>query len=317
MESLLLGVNIVFPIFFILAIGYIAKERGYIDSNFVDKGTWLVFYIALPFKLFYDIKNAEIKSLHLNYVIYILSGVLIVTLLSWIIGKIIIKDDKKKLSAFIHCSYRSNFVYVGFPILDMIYNGTQSLEHIIIIVAFGLTLYNIVAIVVLTYYAESENKKISLIDIVLKIVKNPMIIGIVLGAIFNFLNIPVYSGIEKSIEMISKLSTPLSLILIGASLKFEDVSKDSKTIFTSAFIKTVISPLVMVPIGVLLGFNNMELGIAYVFWATPCAVNCFIFTKQMDSDDKLASKIITFSFVLSILTFPIGISLMNYFNLLY
>lgn len=317
MESLFLGFNIVFPIFFILAIGYIAKEKNYIDSNFVDKATWLVFYIALPSKLFYDIKNAEIKSLHLNYVIYILSGVLIVTLLGIIIGKLMIKDDNKKLSAFIHCSYRSNFVYVGFPILDMIYNGTQSLEHIIIIVAFGLTLYNIVAIVVLTYYAESENKRISLIDILIKIIKNPMILGVVVGAIFNFLNIPVYSGIERSIEMISKLSTPLSLILIGASLKFEDISKDSKIILTSAFIKTVISPLVMVPIGVLLGFSTMELGIAYVFWATPCAVNCFIFTKQMKSDYQLASKIITFSFVLSVLTFPIGISLMNYFNLLY
>lgn len=317
MESLFLGFNIVFPIFFILAIGYIAKEKNYIDSNFVDKATWLVFYIALPSKLFYDIKNAEIKSLHLNYVIYILGGVLIVTLLSMIIGKLIIKDDNKKLSAFIHCSYRSNFVYVGFPILDMIYNGTQSLEHIIIIVAFGLTLYNIVAIVVLTYYAESENKRISLIDILLKIIKNPMIIGVVFGSIFNFLNIPVYSGIERSIEMISRLSTPLSLILIGASLKFEDISKDSKIILTSAFIKTVISPIVMIPIGVLLGFSTMELGIAYVFWATPCAVNCFIFTKQMKSDYELASKIITFSFVLSILTFPIGISLMNYFNLLY
>ncbi|MGI5948952.1 AEC family transporter [Peptoniphilus sp.] len=317
MESLFLGFNIVFPIFFVLAIGYIAKERGYIDSNFVDKGTWLVFYIALPFKLFYDIKNADIKSLHPKYVIYILSGVIIVTVISWIIGKLIIKDDNKKLSAFIHCSYRSNFVYVGFPILDMIYNGTQSLEHIIVIVAFGLTLYNIVAIVVLTYYGESENKRINIVDILIKIIKNPMIIGIILGSLFNFLNIPVYSGIERSIEMISKLSTPLSLILIGASLKFEGASKDSRAILTSALIKTVLSPLVMVPIGILLGFSNMELGIAYVFWATPCAVNCFVFTKQMDSDYQLASKVITFSFALSILTFPIGISLMNYFNLLY
>lgn len=316
-NSLLMGFNIVFPIFFILAIGYLAKQRGFIDSNFVDKATWLVFYIALPFKLFYDIKSANIKSLHLNYVIYIISGVLIITILSLIIGKLIIKNDNKKLSAFIHCSYRSNFVYVGFPILDMIYNGTQSLEHIIIVVAFGLTLYNIVAIVVLTYYGESENKKISLLDIFVKIIKNPMIIGILLGGLFNFLNIPVYSGIERSIEMISRLSTPLSLILIGASLKFEKASSDTKIIFTSALIKTVLSPIVMIPIGILLGLNNMELGIAYVFWATPCAVNCFIFTKQMNSDYFLASKIVTFSFVMSILTYPIGISLMNFFNLLY
>lgn len=317
MGNLFMGFNIVFPIFFILGLGLFAKQKGYIDENFIDKGTWLVFYIALPFKLFYDIKNAKIESLHLNYVIYILVGILLLIFISILIGKIIGIRDNKKLSAFAHCAYRSNFVYVGFPILDIIYGGNVSLEHIIVVVAFGLTLYNVAAIVLLTYYSESENKSISVKDILVKIIKNPMIIGIFAGAIFNFLHIPMYSGIDKSVEMISRISTPLSLILIGASLNFESAKNDLGIIFTASFIKTVIAPLILIPIGVMLGFTNMELGIAYVFWATPCAVNCFIFTRQMNSDHVLASKIITLSFIMSILTYPVGISLMNYFNLLY
>jgi len=312
-----MGFNIVFPIFFILALGYVLKERGKIDQNFMDKGTWLVFYISLPLKLFYDIKNAKIESLHLDYVAYILLGIVALIFISILIGKIIGIKEKKKLSAFAHCAYRSNFVYVGFPILDIIYEGAVSLEHIIVVVAFGLTLYNIAAIILLTYYAEDGDKKISIKDIVIKIIKNPMIAGIVAGAVFNFLHIPVYSGIDKSVEMISKISTPMSLILIGASLNFHSSLDDLKYILTSASIKTILAPLILIPVGVLLGFNNMELGIAYVFWATPCAVNCYIFTRQMNSDHQLASKIITVSFLMSIVTYPVGISLMNHFNLLY
>lgn len=317
MENLLTGFNIVSPVFFVLLLGYFAKKRGYIDNNFVDKGTWIVFYLALPFKLFYDIKNARIVSLHPKYVAYILLGVIFVIFISIIIAKALRIKDKKKLSAFVHCAYRSNFVYVGFPILDIIYNGAPSMEHMIVIIAFGLTLYNISAIILLTYYSEAEDKTISFIDIFIKILKNPMIAGVVVGAIFNFLQLPVYQGVDKAIEMVAKISTPMSLILIGASLNFESSKSDFKLIFISAFIKTVIAPALLIPIGVKLGFTNMELGIAYVFWATPCAANCFIFTKQMKSDYEFASKVITLSFIMSIITYPVGISLMNYFNLLH
>ena len=317
MENLLTGFNIVSPVFFVLLLGYFAKKRGYIDNNFVDKGTWIVFYLALPFKLFYDIKNARIVSLHPKYVAYILLGVIFVIFISIIIAKALRIKDKKKLSAFVHCAYRSNFVYVGFQILDIIYNGAPSMEHMIVIIAFGLTLYNISAIILLTYYSEAEDKRISFVDIFIKILKNPMIAGVVVGAIFNFLQLPVYQGVDKAIEMVAKISTPMSLILIGASLNFESSKSDFKLMFISAFIKTVIAPALLIPIGFKLGFTNMELGIAYVFWATPCAANCFIFTKQMKSDYEFASKVITLSFIMSIITYPVGISLMNYFNLLH
>lgn len=312
-----MGINIISPVFFVLLIGYFAKQKGYIDNNFVDKGTWIVFYLALPFKLFYDVKNARIESLHPKYVAYILLGVIFIIFISIIIAKSLKIKDKRKLSAFVHCAYRSNFVYVGFPILDIIYNGAPSMEHMIVIISFGLTLYNISAIVLLTYYSEAEEKRISILDIIIKILKNPMIAGVVFGAIFNFLHLPVYQGVDRAIEMVAKISTPMSLILIGASLNFESSKSDFRLMFISAFIKTVVAPALLIPIGVKLGFTNMELGIAYVFWATPCAANCFIFTKQMNSDYEFASKVITLSFIMSIITYPVGISIMNYFNLLH
>lgn len=317
MENLLMGINIISPVFFVLLIGYFAKQKGYIDNNFVDKGTWIVFYLALPFKLFYDVKNARIESLHPKYVAYILLGVIFIIFISIIIAKSLKIKDKRKLSAFVHCAYRSNFVYVGFPILDIIYNGAPSMEHMIVIISFGLTLYNISAIVLLTYYSEAEEKRISILDIIIKILKNPMIAGVAFGAIFNFLHLPVYQGVDRAIEMVAKISTPMSLILIGASLNFESSKSDFRLMFISAFIKTVVAPALLIPIGVKLGFTNMELGIAYVFWATPCAANCFIFTKQMNSDYEFASKVITLSFIMSIITYPVGISIMNYFNLLH
>lgn len=314
MTHFLLGLNIIFPIFFVILAGFLAKHRGYLDEHFVSTSTWIVFYVALPLKLFSDIRNAQIESLPTTYVAYILLGICLVFFATWIAARPFIRD-RKKLSAFVHCSFRSNFVYVGYPILESLY-GTPSPEHMIVITVFGLTLYNILAIVILTLYSESEDKRLHPGKILLKILKNPMIIAIFIGVLFNILEIPVYSGLDKGIGLLASLCTPLSLLLIGASLSFESVKKDMGLVFTSATIRTILTPLVLIPLGMIMGLRAVELGIAYVFWATPCAINCFIYTREMGGDYELASKIITTSFLFAIVTYPIGIGLLHMLQIL-
>ena len=314
MTHFLLGLNIIFPIFFVILAGFLAKHKGYLDEHFVSTSTWIVFYVALPLKLFSDIRNAQIESLPTTYVAYILLGICLVFFATWIAARPFIRD-RKKLSAFVHCSFRSNFVYVGYPILESLY-GTPSPEHMIVITVFGLTLYNILAIVILTLYSESEDKRLHPGKILLKILKNPMIIAIFIGVLFNILEIPVYSGHDKGIGLLASLCTPLSLLLIGASLSFESVKKDMGLVLTSATIRTILTPLVLIPLGMIIGLSAVELGIAYVFWATPCAINCFIYTREMGGDYELASKIITTSFLFAIVTYPIGIGLLHMLQIL-
>lgn len=314
MTHFLLGLNIIFPIFFVILAGFLAKHKGYLDEHFVSTSTWIVFYVALPLKLFSDIRSAQIQSLPTTYVAYILLGICLVFFATWIAARPFIRD-RKKLSAFVHCSFRSNFVYVGYPILESLY-GTPSPEHMIVITVFGLTLYNILAIVILTLYSESEDKRFHPGKILLKILKNPMIIAIFIGVLFNILEIPVYAGLDKGIGLLASLCTPLSLLLIGASLSFESVKKDMGLVLTSATIRTILTPLVLIPLGMIMGLSAVELGIAYVFWATPCAINCFIYTREMGGDYELASKIITTSFLFAIITYPVGIGVLHMLQIL-
>ena len=314
MANFLLGLNIIFPIFFVIFAGYLAKQKGYLDEHFVSTSTWIVFYVALPLKLFSDIRSAHIETLPTTYVAYILLGIFLIFFATWIAARPFI-PVRKKLSAFVHCSFRSNFVYVGYPILESLY-GKPSPEHMIVITVFGLTLYNILAIVILTLYSESEDKKLHPGKILLKILKNPMIIAIFIGVLFNILQIPVYTGLNKGISLLAALCTPLSLLLIGASLNFESVTRDLALVFASATIRTILTPLILIPVGIAIGLSAVELGIAYVFWATPCAINCFIYTKEMGGDSELASKIITTSFLFAIVTYPIGIGLLHMLHIL-
>ena len=306
MENLTLGINVIFPIFFVIFIGYFLKQKNIIDASFVAMSTKIVFYIALPVKLFFDIRNSEVSAIDFKYTGYLLGGITAAYAIVWFFARFFIKD-KSKLSAYVHCSYRSNFVYIGIPIIESIL-GNIPMESVIIVITFGLTLYNILAIIVLTYY---NGDKLNPLSFVIKIIKNPMIIAIIAGLIFKELNIPIYSGIENGCGLLAKLSTPLSLILIGGSLDFSGGFTDFGLVISCAFIKDVLIALVMIPIGMLINFSSTQLVVAYVFFATPCAVNCFIMGKQMGSDGALTSKIVTMSFALSIFTYSIGISLLR------
>lgn len=306
MQNLILGINIIFPVFFVIFIGYFLKQKEIIDDSFVSTSTKLVFYVALPMKLFFDIKNYELKEIDFKYTMYLLITIIITFLVSWILGRIFIKDDKK-LSAFVHCVYRSNFIYIGIPIIESIFKDPV-MDSIIIVIIFGLTLYNILATFILTYYGDG---KLSISSFIIKVLKNPMIIGTLLGLFAKFINLPIYSGIEDGAIMLSKLCTPLSLILIGGSLDFSAGREDLGIVLTSSIIKDALIALIAIPIGVMLDFTSSQLVVAFVFFASPCAVNCFIMGKQMGSDAKLTSKIVTMSFALSIITYSIGISLLK------
>ncbi len=311
MANLFLGLHIIFPIFFVIAIGYVLRRMGKTDENFISKSTFLIFYVALPAKLFFSVKNSTVDGLDWGYTAYILLGTAGVFALALLFGRLFIKDNKK-MTAFVHCAYRSNFLYVGLPVLEQVYQG-ETIGSVLVMLVFGLTFFNILAIILLTYYGEATFR---FSKFIVKIVKNPMIIAIVLGLIAKMVHLPVYGGIEEAAGILARLCIPLSLVLIGGSLNFRMNFSDFRIILGSILIKDVVGVSLLVPIGYLLGFGESQLIVAYIIFGTPCALNCFIMGKQMGSDDSLTSQIITASFVLAIFSYAIGIAVLQSIGLL-
>ncbi|WP_138159488.1 AEC family transporter [Peptoniphilus catoniae] len=310
MEYFGLGISAIFPIFLVLFLGYFLKVLGFIDENFTAKGTKIIFYFILPCTLFFDIRDSELKSFDRAYIVYILLGVCAIYGITWFVAKHFIKD-RRKLSAFVHCAYRSNFIFIGVPILDAI-TDSYDMDPVIAVFMFGIVLYNFLAIVLLTYYGEDE---INFKEFFYKVVKNPMIITIIVGMLARKYNIYIYQGVEDAMHMIGKIASPFSLILVGSSLNFSKDTKDMGLAIGSAFIKDVLGALILVPIAYFLGFSNDQILVAYVYFATPCAVNCFVMGRSMGSDGELTSKIITASFVMSIFSYAVGIALLQYFGI--
>jgi predicted permease len=98
------------------------------------------------------------------------------------------------------------------------------------------------------------------------------------------------------------VATPLSLVALGGFFTFGKIREYWKQLTLSVFGKLVFNPLIMVTIGVLLGFRNETLVPVMIMFGSPTAVSSFSMAQQMDGDGELAAELVVFTSGFAILT---------------
>lgn len=305
MSNLVLSLNISMPVFLLILFGYILKKKGIVNDDYLSITTKIVFFCALPAKIFRDVSSSDFYSLiNAKFIFFTMGITILFFILVWGLAVIFIKD-RSKIGAFVHGVFRSNYVYVGLPLTHNIL-GSDYIPSTILIITFVIPIYNILAVILLSYY-NSKKGKISVKKLVIDIFKNPMIIAILIAIPFSILQVKLPFAITKSMDYIGSIATPLALILIGASMKFNSFMDNKKYIFTASILKVIIQPLLFIPVAILLGFNTEEIYTIYVMLAVPTAMNSYIMTKQLGGDGELSAGIIVSSVIFSFFTIPIGV----------
>ena len=305
MENLIFSLNIVMPIFFLTMIGFGLRKGGILTEEFRAKAMSLVFYVALPASLFTSVASADISSgFSGKFVIYALLSTLAVFFLGWLLTLIFIKD-KSQISAVAHGTYRGNFAYIGLAVCKNML-GTDVLVSAVMVIAFVVPLYNVIGTFILSYY-DPGGRRVSVKQLLLGIIKNPMIISIVLALPFSIFGIQLPTMFDKTLGYLGQMATPLALLLIGANLRVDTFKKKPKGILLSTAVKIVIAPLLGTAAAYLLGFTGEDLVTIFVMHGVPAAANSYIMTKKLGGDADIGAGIVMVSTLLSTITLTIGI----------
>ena len=317
MENLIINFNILTPMVLLVVIGKILSNINFVNSNYIDISSKLVFRIALPATLFVSTSRIDFSSgINTNTKNLIIYGSLVM-LLSFVAAAIVSKhlniDDKTK-GAFIQGTCRSNFAVIGYPILLSIF-GDEVVLPMALFTIFLIGITNGVSVIVLTFYG-SSNEKVNIKTLTKNILLNPLIDSLIVGFIFSYFSIKLPTFIDSTLSQISSLATPLALINIGAifSLSFE--IEKIKPLVTSVIIKSFIIPLAAVLVGVYLGFRGPLLGIIFIALVSPAPPSSFVMAKMLNSDESLAANIVVASTIASSIVIFIGITLMQSFSLI-
>lgn len=316
MDSFIYSLNATVPVFAIMIIGQFLKRIGIIDIPFANIANKFVFKVCLPCLLFQDLAATNIReNFDLSYVGFCFLATLSSILVIWFLAKKLLKD-KTEVGAFVQCSYRSSAAILGIAFIQNIY-GTSGMAPLMII--GSVPLYNIFAVIILTFEsnsAENMNSTDNIKRAFVNILKNPIIIGIFLGLIASYFNLDFPKMVDKTINNLAVMTSPLALISIGAAFEGKKALAKIKSTAVASSIKLIVLAAIFIPLAVYFGFRDQKLIALVIMLASPCTPTAYIMAKNMDGDDVLASSIIVTTTFFSSITLTFWIFILRAFGLL-
>ena len=153
-------------------------------------------------------------------------------------------------------------------------------------------------------------------QLLLGLVRNPLLQGCAVGLLFYLLRVRLPDFIASPVSSLASLATTLAMIALGASLVFEDLKKNRRTITAVLVLRLVLLPLVMLPLAWLLGLRGVELFLVLMIFGTPVATASYPMAQNMGGDGQLAGQLVFVSTVASLGTVFLFIYAMSRLGLL-
>ena len=292
MENFIYSINVTMPIFLVMVIGYILKQIGMLNDNFVTVANKFNFKVTLPFMLFKDIAGVDIKAVF--DIKYVLFCAIVSTICFWVVwgtAKLLVRD-KTIRGAFVQSSFRGSAAVMGLACIQNIY-GSSAMGPLMIVSA--VPLYNIFSVIVLTFEANDStgiDKKAKIRQAGINICKNPIILSILAGLIVGLLGIQFPTLVNKTVSNVAQMATPLALITIGAGFEGRKALAKIAPTMASSMIKLVLQPLVFLPVAAWMGFSGEKMIAILIMLASPTTPSCYIMAKSMNNDEVLTASVI-------------------------
>lgn len=297
-SNLLVAIGAVVPMFCLMFIGAMVKRMKLLTDEELVHVNRMVFRIFFFCMMFYNIYTTDIATtFRPNLILFGAGGVLATALIAGIIV-CAIEPSNKRRGAMIQATFRSNFVLMGIPLIANIF-GDDQLAIPTMMIAIIVPIYNIVSVFILETFRGGH---FYLPGILLGVLKNPMILGAILGAAFLILGIPIPKPVLKPIGQVAAATTPVALIILGASFKGGSFHNHLPQLVGCVLARLLIVPTIMLGLAIFLGFRGIELVTLVAIFATPCAVAGFAMAQQMNSDAELAGNCVVYTSALSCFT---------------
>lgn len=297
-NNFIVSLEAVLPIAILIGVGLLAKRMQLLTREEISHVNKLVFKILFFCLLFQNMYNADFSiAFQPQLLLFAFIAILATVAIASVVVCHFVEDNKRR-GAMIHSIYRSNFIIIGIPVAANIY-GHDNIATTAMLITVVIPLYNILAV---TIFETFRGNQIHLKPVLLGIIHNPMILGCLTGILFNLCHLTIPNAILKPIFQIGSATTPLALILLGASFTISSVVKNRLSIMLCSFARLIVAPAIILPIAVWMGYRNIELVSLMTVFAAPCAVVGFTMAQQMDSDYELAGNCIIMTSGLSCFT---------------
>ena len=299
MQNLIFSLNATLPVFLTMVAGWLLRQWGFLPKEFCKAADRLTFKITLPIMLFLDMSAVDIlHDFQPKFVLFCFAATLAGILVVWGAAHVLIRD-KSIVGEFVQASYRSSAAVLGVAFIQNIY-GSAGMAPLMIL--GSVPLFNIFAVLILMLESPEQRGTPDPKQLLRGVVTNPILLGIVFGTVYALLPFTLPQMVTKTMSNIASLTTPLSLLSIGASFEGTKAIKKLGPTVAAAFIKTIGLAAAFLPCAVALGFRNEELVALLIMLGSPTTPSAYVMSKNMGHEGVLTSSCIALTTLLSALT---------------
>lgn len=289
----------VLPLYFNMALGYLAGKALKIDGDTVAK---LMIYLFVPIVIFNGVVNTHLQfALLFVPVIVFFICVGLAFLFYWLAG-MIWKDHTKNLVGF--SAGTGNTGYFGLPLAILLFDDQG--EGVYIMTVLGVTIYeNTVG------FCMIASGKHPIKESIIKLAKLPILYALVAGLIVNMLQIPLSDVFADFMKHIKGAYTVMGMMIIGLGLaRLSRFRLDLSFIGMTFLAKFIAWPLLIaLTIGLdthVFGLFNQDIYRALTLLAfVPLAANMVIWATLMDVHPEKAAMAVLLSACFAIVYIPV------------
>jgi len=296
------------PVFAMLFLGVLLRRVGAINPEFIQTASALVFNATMPAMLFLGIYHSDLHraarpALLLYFCVATLAGFLLAW--SWSIWRV----PRTDRGVYTQGAFRGNNGIIGLALATNLY-GDHGLALGSVLAALVILCYNTLSSVVLAIY--SPSMKSDPWSILKSVLRNPLILGVLAALPFSWLQIALPRWLLTSAEYFAQMTLPLALICIGGTLSLASLRESGGLAVSASLMKMVWLPLICTLGAWLYGFRGAELGVLFLYFASPTAAASFVMARAANGNHELAASIVVITTLAAAVTTNIGIFLLQW-----
>lgn len=279
----------VIVLFIIMLIGVLLGKMKVINSESRSTISFLIINVSMPM-LIVSSSNLEFNEQTKNESMWLIIMSVAAFFFSILLAQLIFKKAVPRCATVF-----SNAGYMGLPVLNSILGPKGLFLGAIFQMVFHLFTW--------TYGISLFTKSNKFKDSLKKMI-NPSLIAVAIAIVLMFTGWKMPDTIQTVLKMMGELTTPLSMLLIGATLaqvSLKEVIR-LKQIYVVTALRLLIIPAFVLLFLLFPSIPKISVYVVFVINAMPSAAITGILAMKHNNDEKLASSIVAFSTLISIIT---------------
>lgn len=293
----------------LVLVGFVGDRIGFFTEKTAHGCNDLLFYVITPALIINSFSNIQFTKENASaFATEILCAVafhVIAIVLSLFVFN---KGDRGKNVIFKYGTVYANMGYMGIPLSQAVMQTVSGNGEIgVFYCSAAMIVFNIFCFTHGIMLMSGTGAKFDF----KKLILNPGVIGILLGAPIFLFGIQLPEIIKTPITHLGNMNTPLAMVLFGTYLSKSNFKTMFKqvNIYVTAILKLVVLPLVAILGFYLFGIRGDLLIVASVFVSAPTATNTSMLAAKYGRDTALASQTTGLVSILAIITMPLCVAL--------